>query len=119
MPVPQYHHEHLREDLRREIGWTIANRVRDPRVPSVVTVTDIALSPDTRTASVFVSVYGTDKEREGALAALNRAAAFIQNTVAKRVSARHFPRLSFRADDSIERGMRIDGILREIGDDLV
>jgi ribosome-binding factor A len=119
MPVPQYHHEHLTESLRREIGWTIANRVRDPRVPSVVTVTDISLSPDTRSASVYVSIYGSDKEKEDALVALNRAAAFIQNTVSKRISVKHFPKLSFRADESLERGTRISGILKDIEDDLV
>ncbi len=103
----------------REIVWTIKNEVRDPRVPMIVSVSDMKLAPDTRNATVFVHVYGDDTVKRDAIAALNRAAPFIQQVVAGRVQMRHFPKLFFKLDTSIDRGMHIDELLREVRDDLV
>lgn len=119
MPSLPFYHDRIKEDLLREIGWVITNKVRDPRVPPVLTVTDIKLSADTRNATVHISVYGGESEKKSAHIALNRAAPFIQKCVAQRISLRHFPRLAFRLDDSIERGMRINSLLKEINDGLV
>mgnify|MGYP006312401051 CR=1 FL=1 len=119
MTTPRFHHERVTEHLLREISWTIANKIRDPRIPKVVTITEIKLSSDTRNATVFVSTYGEEQEKREAVAALNRASAFIQTIVSKRVPIRHFPKLCFRADDSIDRGMRIDELLSQVKDDLV
>jgi ribosome-binding factor A len=112
--------ERMRSQLLREIGWTIANRVRDPRVPMIVSATDMKLAADTRNATVYVNVFGDDdKAKQEAVAALNHAAPFIQRVVADRVSVRHFPKLLFRLDNSIERGAHIEELLREVQDDLV
>src|SRR5512140_1755918 len=115
----QFHHAHVRENLIREIGWVISNEMRDPRIPPVVSVTDLNLAQDARNATVFVSIMGDEKMKKGALIALNRAAAYIQKLVGQRVSMRHFPILYFKHDDSIERGTRINELLKEIKDDLV
>ena len=119
MPSSTFHHEHIKAQLQREIGWTIKNRVRDPRVPEIVTVTGIKLASDLRNATVYVSVYGDEKIRTGALVALNRAAPFVQRTVSRRISIRHFPKLIFRLDDSVDRSLHIAELLREVQDDLV
>ena len=115
----QFHHARIREDLIREIGWVIANEMRDPRIPPVTSVSDINLAVDTRNATVFVSIMGNAGAKKGALIALNRAAAYIQKLVAARITMRHFPRLLFKLDESVDRGMRINELLKEIKDDLV
>lgn len=119
MSARAYHLQHIREQLMREIGWAIKNKVRDPRVPMIVTVTDMKLAPDTRNATVYVHAYGDEKVKKGAIVALNRAAPFIQRVVAERVKLRHFPKLLFKIDDSIDRAMHIEELLREVKDDLV
>ena len=98
MSVAQFHMERLREDFLREIAWVIANRVRDPRVPSMVTVTEIHLAPDTRNATVMVSVFGSDEEKKEALVGLNKAAPFIQKMVAERIVVKHFPKFYFKIE---------------------
>lgn len=113
-----FHLEHVRTQLIREVGWAIKNRVRDPRVPLIVTVTDMKLAGDTRNATVYVNIFGDEKTQKGALIALNRAASFIQHVVGQRVKLRHLPKLLFKLDDSIERGMHIEELLREVNDDL-
>jgi len=119
MTSPQFHKDRLQEDFRREIAWVIANRVRDPRVPGVVTVSEIQLSPDTRNATVTVSIFGEEIAQKQAIDVLNKAAPFIQNIVAPRIRIKHFPRLYFKLDKSLDYRERLDDLLEKIKDDLV
>ena len=119
MPSSQWHIDRLKEQLNREISWTIANRVNDPRIPDVVTISHIKLAPDTRSATVYVSIYGDENEKKGALIALNRATAFIQKCVAARISIKNFPKLTFKIDSSFEHSEHINNLLEKIKDDLV
>jgi ribosome-binding factor A len=114
----KWHNERLRERLRQEIGEVIAHEVRDPRIPGVVTITDLKLAADNRNATVFVSILGDEKEKAEAVLVLNKAAPFIQRMVAGRISVKHFPHLYFKLDNSIEQGQRINELLKEIQDEL-
>jgi ribosome-binding factor A len=114
-----WHIDRLREELHKEIGLAIASRVRDPRVPPVVTVTEVRLATDCRNATIFVSVFGDDKTQKAAIAALNNAGAFLQHVVSERVRMKFFPRLYFKIDKSLEESERINELLKEVHDDLV
>jgi ribosome-binding factor A len=118
MPASPYHFDRLKEQLKHEIGLVIAQEMRDPRIPPVVTITQIKLASDTRNATVFFSVFGGEGEKNSALEALNAAAAYIQRMVAPRITMKNFPRLYFKLDDSIEHGRHINELLKEIHDDL-
>jgi ribosome-binding factor A len=118
MPASHFHIDRLREQLQHEIGTVIAREMRDPRIPSIVTVTQVKLAPDTRNATVFVSVFGDEKVKGDALAALNAGAAYIQRVVSGRITVKHFPHLSFKLDNSIEHSQHINELLKEISDDL-
>ena len=83
-----------------------------------MTVTQIKLAQDTRNATVFVSIYGDDRVKAGALGALNAAAAYIQRLVASRITVKHFPRLYFKIDDSIEYNSHMNELFKEIQDDV-
>ena len=119
MSVAHFHMERLREDFLREIAWVIANLVRDPRVPSLVTVTEIRLAPDTRNATVMVSIFGSDEEKKEAIVGLNKAAPFIQKMVAERIVVKHFPKFYFKIDKTLDASIHLSDILKEIKDDLV
>jgi len=118
MAALKHHIDRLKEDLSREISWTITNRLNDPRIPGIVTVSDIKLSPDTRHATIYISIYGDEKDKKGALIALNHAAAFIQKCVASRISIRNFPKFTFKYDTSFEYSEHINSLLENIKDEL-
>jgi ribosome-binding factor A len=118
VPASHHHFERLREQLQHEIGIVIAREMRDPRIPPVVTVTQVKLAQDTRNATVFVSVYGDDRVKAGAIEALNAAAAYIQRVVSARVTVKSFPHLYFKPDNSIEHTQHINELLKEIRHDL-
>jgi ribosome-binding factor A len=118
MPSSPHHFERLKEQLLHEIGTVIAREMRDPRIPPVVTVTQLKLAQDTRNATVLVSIYGDEKAKTDAVEALNAAAAFIQRMVSARVTVKNFPHLLFKLDNSLEHTQHINELLKEIEDDL-
>ncbi len=104
----------VNELLRAEIAQLLQREVSDPRLGGLISITSVEVSPDLRFARVFVSIYGPEEERQGAMRALERATPFIRRALREHIpSLRHIPMLSFRRDDSIERGVRVSGLLRE------
>lgn len=105
------------EFLREELSDIIRREVKDPRV-GFFTLTRVEVGADLRTARVYVSVLGTDEERDGTLAALRSAAGFIRHHLRPRMRMRQIPDLEFRDDRSMEHAEEIGRALREIERDL-
>jgi ribosome-binding factor A len=114
-----WHLSRLREELHKEIGQAIAERMNDPRIPEVVTITEVRLGPDCRNATVFVSVMGSVEEGKVAVAVLNHAAPFLQHVLSKRIVVKFFPKIYFKLDKSMAQNETINKLLIEIKDDLV
>jgi ribosome-binding factor A len=113
-----YHVERLREELHREIGLAIASEMRDPRVPGIVTVTEVKLAPDCRNATIYVSLMGDDSEKKSAVAALNKGAAFLQHLMTRRIVVKFIPKLYFKLDNTIEQSNRLNDLFNAIRTDL-
>lgn len=99
--------------LREEISDLLRRELKDPRIGGLVTITEVDVSPDLRRAKVFVSVMGSEEERASTLRALAAAAHFLQRELRRRLTIRRTPELVFLADDSLERGARILGLLQQ------
>jgi ribosome-binding factor A len=85
--------------------------VRDPDVAGkVITVTEVAVSPDLRNASVYVVEMGGGDPKP-MLAGLKRVASFFRHELARRMTLRTVPMLHFHADTSFDRASRIDALL--------
>ena len=97
--------------IRREISELIQNQLRDPRLGEFLTVTEVETTPDLKHAKVFVSSIGGAQEEAGTIGVLNAAAGFMRTELARKVTLRRVPELSFHWDNSIEHG---DHILRLI-----
>ncbi len=118
MGAADSYNSRVTEDLLREILWVISNKISDPRLPSMVSITSIKLAKDTRNATIMISVFGSDEDKKAAIKVLNHAAPFIQNMVAKRITIKNFPRFYFRIDNSFEDLDSINSILDSVKDDL-
>jgi ribosome-binding factor A len=105
--------ERVEELIVREVSDILRREVKDPRI-GFVTLTGAEVSPDLRQARVFVSVLGSDEEREATLKGLNSAARFIRGSFGKRVAMRVTPEFTFRFDAAIERGARIFELLEQV-----
>ena len=103
------------EFLREELTDIIRREVKDPRI-GFMSVTRVDVTPDLRHAAVYISVLGTDQEREETLTALRSASGFIRHHLKPRLRMRQIPELEFRDDRSMEHAERIARTLREINE---
>jgi ribosome-binding factor A len=99
--------------LREELSEIIRREVKDPRI-GFMSITAVDVPPDLRTARVYVSVLGSDEEREKTLEALRSAAGYIRHILKPRLRMRQIPDLEFRDDRSMEYAEQISSALREI-----
>ncbi len=104
--------EQVNELLRQELSSLVSREVRDPRVSGIVSITSVDVSPDLRRAHVWVSVFGTDDEREGTMRALKAARPFLRRELAHRVHLRTIPDLDFENDTSMEHAQELTDIMR-------
>lgn len=100
----------VNEAVREVLSVHIAGHLKDPRI-GFVTVTAVETSPDLRHARVFVSVLGTETDREQTLAGLRSSHGYLQAQVGAELRMKRTPTLEFVYDASIERGMRISQLL--------
>jgi ribosome-binding factor A len=107
---------HRTERVAEQIRAVLADAIREIRDPRVgfATVTGVTLSPDLKQARVFVSRLGSEADRQAAVDALNHAATFLRHAVALRAKLKFTPTLRFLSDKAIERGSRVEEIIREI-----
>ena len=103
----------LNEVLKEEIADILRKKLKDPRI-GFVTVTGVKASPDLRHADIFVSVLGTEEEKESAYKSLKGATGFIRSELGKRLRIKFLPEISFVIDESIDEGIRISKLIKRI-----
>jgi len=102
----------INEVLREVVGAAVSTELSDPRI-GFVTVTSVETSPDLRTAKVFVSVLGSEEEREATMAGLRSSHGVLQARIAGETRMKRTPTLTFHYDKTIEQGVRITELLEE------
>ncbi len=107
--------DRVAKQIQQEISSILDQGLRDPRV-GFVTVTGVRLSDDLRNARVYVSIYGSDKEREDSLTGLRDAAGYLKRELGKRVKLRYTPSLAFQHDESLEHAQRLESIFTAISE---
>jgi ribosome-binding factor A len=102
----------VNESIKEILGDAITTELKDPRI-GFVTVTEVDTSPDLRAARVYVSVLGTEEDRERSLAGLRSSHGFLQGKIASAMRLKRTPTLTFEYDESAERGDRISRLLKD------
>ena len=106
----KYHRERLGEALREEIETIVEGELGDPRI-GLVSVSQVILAEDARSARVFVEVLGDEEEASRTMQGLTAALGFIRREVGQRLQLRHPPELFFQLDRSGQYEARIDELL--------
>ncbi len=99
--------------LKEEIADILTTKVRDPRI-GFVTVTGADVSGDFRNANVYVSIQ-QKQDAKKVFSALKKASGFVRGELAKRLSLRRIPALTFVPDRATEKVSHLLGVLEEIG----
>ncbi|MBR0575498.1 30S ribosome-binding factor RbfA [Proteiniclasticum sp. BAD-10] len=111
--MAKYRSGRINEEMKKEISSIVMNGLKDPRITAMVTITDVEVTSDLRYAKVFVSIFGTETQKADSLEALKSSAGFIRREVGKRIQLRYVPELIITVDDTIDRGMHIDELIRK------
>ncbi len=107
-------HRSLRiaEAIREVVASAVLFDVSDPRIQAV-TVLRVEVGHDLRNATVYVSVMGTEAERNLAMKGLRHATGFLQSRVAARLQIRFAPILAFKLDDAVKKSVEIGRLIDE------
>ena len=106
-------HERVRELLKREIGESI-RREFHVNEAGLITVNDVNVGGDLKSAVVFISILGNAGQQKRGLQLLADKRARLQAYIAKSVVLKFTPTLKFIVDDSLVRGNRVLQILDEL-----
>jgi ribosome-binding factor A len=97
--------------VMRELTQIIRTEVKDDL--GFITITGVRVTNELSFMYVYYTVLGKSEEKVRVAEALARAHGFLKNQIALRVKMRKVPELVFRYDESYEKGMKIDDLIRK------
>ena len=106
--------ERMGDEIHRVLASLVQRRISDPRINEAVSITGVKLSKDLSVARVYYSVYGEEKDREGAAQAFEKANGFLRRELASQLRSKKVPRLVFVEDGSIRQGEAIDALIERV-----
>jgi ribosome-binding factor A len=112
MPGKSFHRvDRVSVQLRKELGLLVHAAVRDHELPSV-SVSDVETSKELDVATVWVTTLSPDQAKE-ATKALNELAKEFRRELSRTLTIRRVPEFRFKYDDSVDKGERIESLLRD------
>jgi ribosome-binding factor A len=99
--------------VREEIARLLTKGLKDPRI-GFVSVMDVRMSPDLRYANVYVSLLGTESERNSSLAGLRHAASWLRGALTRNLRLRFAPEIRFFPDDTLDRVFHLEEVFRQL-----
>jgi len=105
----------LKGEYQKEISEIL--RLRKDKIvglKGLVSVTEVDVAPDLKTAIVYVSIYGAGEESKSVFEALQQNAGFIRHELAQVMRMRTVPALTFRMDGSMDYGAKMDELFKKI-----
>jgi ribosome-binding factor A len=102
--------------IKQELSNILRREVGDPRIANI-TVTDVKLTDDLRSARIYFVELGKDRLSADVEKGLSKAKGFLKRELGKRLQLRYIPELAFFYDPSFEYGSRIEKLLKEVRKD--
>jgi ribosome-binding factor A len=105
--------QRVRELLKREIGEAIRREIPVGEA-GLISVNDVDVSGDLKTAAVFISIFGNADQQKYGFRKLTQYRKRIQGLVARAIVLKYTPTLRFVMDDSVVRGNHVIQIIEEL-----
>ncbi|MDD5921784.1 MAG: 30S ribosome-binding factor RbfA [Eubacteriales bacterium] len=120
--MANYRQGRLAEEIRKLISEMMLKDLKDPRLDSMISITDVEVTKDGSYATVYLDVLDTSKDpdvkkkkEEDAVEGLESASGRIRKEIGKKMHIRRTPELIFKIDRSMEYGEHIDAVIRGLG----
>jgi len=111
MKTPSKRTQRVAELIQRRLAQLIQQELKDPRLPSWVTISAVDVSADFSYARVYFTALQADPEK--VLMVLNSASAFLRAQLAKTLTIRIVPQLQFVHDESLEYGRHLQSLINK------
>ena len=114
--MPEYYPRSARvaDLMKEEVATIIANELKDPGIQGFVTLVQVELTRDLHYATLWVSVLGSESEKDSTMKSLQRARGFIKTVLGRRLKIRKLPELRFKLDRSLDAQEEIERLLTDV-----
>lgn len=102
------------DEMQKVLSDIISNKVKDPRIPFLTSVTEVRMSSDLTHAKVYISVFGDNHAKSECMKAIEHAGKFIRFEMCKRINLRVAPELHFILDTTLDDAMRMESLIDEV-----
>ena len=106
--------ERLNHLIQIELSDLLRKHVNDPRLNRLISITEVEVAKDLKTAKVSISALGDNLDHNEIIKGFNSASGFLRRELAHRLNIRITPELTFEFDDSIERGVRLVALIENV-----
>lgn len=105
--------------IRDSVSHTIRERLSDPRITGLVSVTEVDISPDAKNATVMLSIFGVEEVAcKATFAAIQHAIGHIQLILGKDLPGRTCPRLRLEQDTKMKKTLKTLQLIEEANRDV-
>jgi ribosome-binding factor A len=109
-----YRNDRINEEIKKDVSNTIQNKIKDPRLSAMVSVTKVDTTKDLSYTKVYVSIFGNELAKKETIKALKSSAGLIRKEIGIHVKLRHVPQVIIEIDETIERAMHMENIFHQI-----
>lgn len=106
-------HNKIATILQRAIANIIRDEMKDPRVNSLVSISNVEVSKDKSYARIYITMLASESEHQAAVQGLNQAVGFIRSRLLNKIQLKYIPKIKFYLDNSIVHGQKIASLLAQ------
>ncbi len=101
--------------IKESLSRVLVREIQDSS-SGIITLTRVETSPDLKTASIYLSIFG-QADREALLALLEKRKGYLRKCIASEVKLKYNPDLIFYLDPTPEYETRIDRLIEQLKKD--
>ena len=109
-----YRNGRINEEIKKEVSNTIQNKIKDPRLSAMVSVTKVDTTKDLSYTKVYVSIFGNELAKKETIQALKSSTGLMRKEIGSHVKLRHVPQVIIEVDETIEHAIHLEGIFHQI-----
>jgi ribosome-binding factor A len=103
--------------IREELGTMLSREFSGSGEYGFTTVTEARVTPDLRTARIFVSIMGPKAKQEKTMAQIEKKKGYYRSELGSRINLKFVPVIEFRLDTSLDNAMHIESLIKQIHKD--
>lgn len=111
--MSEYRIRRVEETIKNALAEIIQREIKDPRL-GFITISDVHVSKDLRSATVYVSVLHTKDKSDDSVEILQSARFLLRKHLKGKIVTKYIPDLTFKQDNSLDHAFRVEELIKKI-----